>query len=146
MTFHKFHGLFRGMRNFLHKYKAIGRYSEESCEAYMSVLEKGKERLKEIPQTESRVNLLSGRGQGNLKTSVYEPKMKILKKSTGSPRGKYKPRKRYINNTKVVTSVVDIVVYEDDRYVRLTNGTLIPEKCFRYLSVVCRKEGPERVG
>ena len=24
--------------------------------------------------------------------------------------------------------MVDIVVYEDDRYVKLTNGTLIPEK------------------
>ena len=42
MSFNKFHGLFCGNRNFVHKYKAIGIFSEESCEAYMSVLEKGK--------------------------------------------------------------------------------------------------------
>ena len=42
--------------------------------------------------------------------------------------GKYKPMERRNNNTKVVTPVVDIVMYEDDRYVRLTNGMLIPEK------------------
>ena len=38
-------------------------------------------------------------------------------------------------NTKVVTSVQEIVAYEDCRCVRLTNGTLIPEKsCWIYMS------------
>ena len=78
-----------------------------------------------------------------MKTSVYEPKMKILKKSTGSPRGKYKPRERYNNNTKVVTSVVDVVVYEDDRYVRLTNGTLIPEKWLDTYEWFAGKKAPK---
>ena len=32
------------------------------------------------------------------------------------------------NNTKVVTSVVEVVVYEGENYVKLTNGTLIPEQ------------------
>ena len=32
------------------------------------------------------------------------------------------------DNTKVVASVVDVVEYEGDRHVRLTNRTLIPER------------------
>ena len=131
------------MRNFVHRYKAIGIFSEKSCESYMSVLEKQKERLRGVPQIERRVNLISGRDQVNLKTSVYDPNMKILKKSIGSPRGKYKPRERYNNNTKVVTSVVDIVVCKDDRYVRFTNGKLIPEKLLDVYEWFAGKKAPK---
>ena len=53
--------------------------------------------------------------------------MKILKRSTGPPKGKYKPRERCNNNTKAVALVVDIVVCKGDKNVSLTNGTLIPE-------------------
>ena len=38
----------------------------------MLVLEKNKERLKGMPQTERQVILISGRGQGNSKMRVYE--------------------------------------------------------------------------
>ena len=68
--------------------------------------------LRGVPQTEMRVNLISARGQGNLKEGVYAPTMKILNKRTGAPRRPYKPRMRMDNNTKVVTSVVDVVEYE----------------------------------
>ena len=72
----------------------------------MSVLGKGKERRKGMPHTESRVNLTYfGSGSRNIEH----------KRSTGSPRGKYTPRKSGNNTTKVVTSVVDVVVHEDDR-------------------------------
>ena len=47
------------------------------------------------------------------------------------------------NNTKVVTSVVDIVVCEDDRYIRLTNRTLIPEKWFNIYEWSARKKAPK---
>ena len=64
VSFNKFHGLFCGNRNFVHKYKAIGIFSEESCEAYMSVLEKGKDRLrlKGMPETENRDQSYFGSG------------------------------------------------------------------------------------
>ena len=57
-SFNKHHGLFCGMRNIVHKYKAIGRFLEESCarHTYMSVLEKGHNRLKGMPQTEICIN------------------------------------------------------------------------------------------
>ena len=54
--------------------------------------------------------------------------------STGPPRGKYKPRERYNNNMKVVTSAVEVVVYEDDRYVRLTNGNSYRRSGLIYMS------------
>ena len=44
ISFNKFHGLFCGMRNFVHGHKAIGMFSDGSCESYMSVLEKQKEK------------------------------------------------------------------------------------------------------
>ena len=47
---------------------------------------------------------------------------------------------------KVVTSVVDIVVYEDDRYVKLTNGTLIPEKWLDIYEWFAGKKAPIRSG
>ena len=43
---HKFHELSFGTRNFVHKYKVIDIFSEESCESYMLVLDKQKERLR----------------------------------------------------------------------------------------------------
>ena len=44
MSFNKFHGLFFGTRNFVHKYKVKDIFSEENCESYMLVLDKQKER------------------------------------------------------------------------------------------------------
>ena len=120
--------MFCGMRNFVHRYKSAGRLLEESCESYMTVLDNTKRMLRGVLQTKSRVNIISARGQGNLKEGVYDPKMKVLKKRTGAPRRPYNPRTRRDNNTKMVTSVVDVVQYEGDNYVRLTNGTLIPER------------------
>ena len=39
--------------------------------------------------------------------------------------------------------MVDIVVYEDDRYVRLTNGTLIPEKWLDIYEWFAGKKAPK---
>ena len=50
-----------------------------------------------------------------MKTGVYKHKIKILKKNTGSPRDKHKPKEMYNNNTKILTSIVTIVVYDDDQ-------------------------------
>ena len=49
-------------------------------------------------------------------------------KRTRVARGRYQPGMRRENNTKVVTSVVDVVEHEEDLYVRSTNGTLIPQR------------------
>ena len=65
MKFNKFHCMFCGMRNFVHRYESAGRFSEESCESYMTVLEMLKKMLQGMPQTESRVNLIAARGQSN---------------------------------------------------------------------------------
>ena len=67
----------------MHNYKVIDIFSEESCESYMLVLEKQKERLRGMQQAENRANLILGRGQRNLRSSVYECKMTISKKSIG---------------------------------------------------------------
>ena len=80
MKSNKFHGMFCGMRNFVHRHESAGRFLEESCESYMTVLDNMKRMLGGMPQTKSRVNLIGGRGQGNLKESIYDPKMKILKR------------------------------------------------------------------
>ena len=39
--------------------------------------------------------------------------------------------------------VVDIVVYEDDRYIRLTTGTLIPEKLLDIYEWFAGKKAPK---
>ena len=84
--------------------------------------------LKGMRNDYDRVNMIVGRSQGNLKENIYTPKMKILEATTGKPRGRYKDRARQDERSKIVTSVLDVVVYEKRRYVRITNGMLIPEK------------------
>ena len=109
----------------------------------MTVLDSLKNMLQGMPQTESRVNLIAARGQSNLKEGVNNSKTKILEKRTGTARGKYKPRRRWDNNTKVVTSVVEVVEYEDELYVRLTNGTLIPQRWLAIYEWFVGKEAPK---
>ena len=58
MEFNKFHGLFCGMRNFVHKFESAGRFSEEACESYMAVIEKLKNMLRGMSQTEKRCQLI----------------------------------------------------------------------------------------
>ena len=150
MEFNKFHGLFCGMRNFVHKFESAGRFSEEACESYMAVMEKLKNMLRGMPQNEKRCQLISARSQGNLKQSTYAPKMKILEKCSGKKRGKYAPRTRKDDNVKVVSSVLEVEVYEGERYVKLTNGTFIPEKWLDvyewYVGRKAPKEWVERMG
>ena len=143
MKFNKFHGMFCGMRNFVHRYKSAGRFLEESCESYMTVLDNMKRIMRGVLQTEIRVNLIAARGRGDLKAGIYDPKMKILNKRTGAPRRPYKPRMRRDNNTKVVTPVVDVVVYEGENYVKLTNGTLIPEPWLVIYEWFAGKKAPQ---
>ena len=96
-----------------------------------------------MPQIESRVSLILSSGHETLKMSVCKLKMKILKKSTEPPRGKYKPRERYNNNMKVVTSAAEVLIFEDDRYARLTKGTLILEKWLDIHERFAGKKAPE---
>ena len=47
------------------------------------------------------------------------------------------------NNTKVVTSVVEVVWYEGEKYVQLTNGTLIPERWLVIYEWFAGKKAPQ---
>ena len=69
--------------------------------------------------------------------------MTILKKRTGATRKPYKPRMRRDNNTKVVMSVVEVVWYEGEKYVQLTNGTLIPERWLAIYEWFAGKKAPQ---
>mgnify|MGYP005648335335 FL=1 len=47
------------------------------------------------------------------------------------------------NNTKVVTLVVEVVPYEGENYVKLTNGTLIPERWLAIYEWFAGKKAPQ---
>ena len=127
-TFNKFHGLFCTVRHFVHKYHMTGRLSEEGNKSFNSTLDSKKGILKSMPATVGRVSLVNARTQGNLNGEVLAPKLKVANKCQGSKRGCYKARVARDVNVKMVSSVVDEVVYNGEQYFRLPSGNLLPEK------------------
>ena len=73
-----------------------------------------------------------------------------MEKCSGKKRGKYAPRTREDDNVKVVSSVLEVEVYEGERYVKLTNGTFISEKWLDvyewYVGRKAPKEWVEQMG
>ena len=65
----------------MHKCKAMGIILEKSCESYMFLLEERKAKGSVTDRVLGQFIL--GGGKRNLKTGVYGPKMKILKKKQG---------------------------------------------------------------
>ena len=80
MKFNKFHGLFCGTRNIVHRYHMAGRVPEESNKSFNSVMASPKNMLQIMYSTVDKIELLNYRAQGNLKAEIIEEKMKILKK------------------------------------------------------------------
>ena len=105
-----------------------GRVSEEGNESFNSTLDKKKDILKSMPATVGRVTLVNARTQGNLNGEVLVPKLKVAGACKGSERGCYTPRVRSDANVKMVSSVVEEVVHNGERYFRLSSGNLLPEK------------------
>ena len=82
-----------------------------------------------MPATVGRVELINTRTQVNLNGEILEPKLVILKKIAGVKRGAYRQRRVGTDGGgKIVSSVPGEVDYNGDRYIKLTNGTLLPEK------------------
>ena len=70
MKFNKFHGLFCGTRNFIHKCHMAGRVSEESNESFNSVMANMKKMLQSMGSTVGRIDLLNYRAQ--VKTALLD--------------------------------------------------------------------------
>jgi len=126
--FNKFHGLFCATRNFIHKFGMAGRVSEESLEAFNAVLAEIKKVLRSMPVTTVRMNKINERIQGNLKQDVVKDRVMIEEKYTGAKRGKYRPRKRYDDGTKVVGLVRETRTFRGETYVVLPDGSWLREE------------------
>ena len=127
-SFNKFHALFCAIRSCIHKYHMAGRVSEESNESFNHVMDKQMTLLSLVTITVGRVSLVSARTQGNLKEGVSDKKLFIMEKGKEKKRGIYRPRQRHDTGTKVVTSIIGSVTFRGEKYSKLSNSNLVPEK------------------
>ena len=129
--FNKFHVLFFEIREYIHRYHMAGRTSEESNEAFNARLAKCKDLLKRMPSTTQRVNLTNARVQGNLNGEILKDKLAIEKKIEGKKRGPQKKKAR-IDNVAVTSSVLEEVEFENETFIKLTDGKLLPKEFIGY--------------
>ena len=84
--------------------------------------------LMRMPSSAKRVQKITERAQGNLKGDVMESKLAIIKKSTGSKRGPYKPRSRMSDEREVLSDEGVVREFKGERYCVLGSGNLLKEE------------------
>ena len=142
MKFNKFYGLFCTTRNYIHKYHMAGRISEESNEAFNAVLANVKRMMRSMPATVGRINKINQQTQVKLKSTVAQPGNIILDATTGKKRAPYGKRQITDGSAKLVTSIVKTVMYDDEAYFELANGTLLPERWRDFYEWYVDKKAP----
>ena len=101
-----------------------------------------KRMLRNMPATVGRMNKINERTQVKLKSSVARPGNVILEAATGKKRAPYGRRQVTDGCAKLVTSIVKTVMYDDEPYFELANGTLLPERWRDFYEWYVGKKAP----
>ena len=141
--FNKYHALFHEIRRFIHEFHMAGRASEESNEAFNGRLTKVKDFLMRMPSTTQRIELTNARVQGNLNGEVLNDKLAIEKKTTGKKRGPQKKRARTSNSIQIISSELEEIQFENETYVKLTDGNLLPKEYIGYFEYYSAGKAPQ---
>ena len=107
-----------------------GRVLEESLESCNAVVADVKRVLRSMPKTTGRLKKVNERLQGNLKKEVVKDRVMIEEKYTGAKRNRYRPRKRYDNGTKVISSVLGTKTYKGETFDVLPDGSWLRKAMF----------------
>ena len=127
MKFNKFHGMFCAIRKYVHEYHMAGRISEESNEAFNATLAEIKGRLRCMPVTSTRIKVTNARTQSNLNGEMLDNKVKLKAQVSGKKRGPQNVKAKVLCNLTISNEVREYVVFKEQRYLKLSNGNLLPE-------------------
>ena len=111
----------------VHEYHMTGRVSEESLDAFNGTLTGVKKPLMNMPSITDQVQVVTVRGQANLKGSLLNERLTIMARIKGRKRGPQAIRIGSLDKARINIGELRIVLFKGERYCELQSGALLPE-------------------